>query len=552
MNTSIVPRAFDSGVDLWVPDARLMDRISQVLDELSRGDLPARIHRRDHTVWSQSATEIQDRLGWLDLPSTMPSRLGEIRGFVDALRARHVQDVVLLGMGGSSLAPEVFRRSFAGSPGHPRLHVLDTTSPDWIRSVTRAIQPKTSHFLVASKSGSTIEVRTLYAFFREFVKAGGVAEPGASFTAITDPGTGLEELARKDGFDRIFTNPPDLGGRYSALSFFGLVPAAILGIDVRELLVRAARMASSTLPGSPASANSGLVLGAALGVLALEGRDKLTIRASRPLDSFGLWVEQLIAESTGKEGKGIFPIEGEPILDPKIYGSDRVFALVSVGNDSSFEREASALAERGHPVLMTRLADPLDLGAEMLRWEYATAVAGHLLGIHPFDQPNVETAKIRARAVLEALSRGEKGESIREDDPVPQLQRAKPPEVVGLMVYGEPTAELEAAFASLRRTLGERSGVATTLGYGPRFLHSTGQLHKGGTSRAVYIQLLAAESPLAIPGEKIGFDQLIEAQATGDYLALRDAGKSVTRAKLEGSAANTVRAWESRIRGAGK
>ncbi len=524
------------------------DRAVLALGKLVADRIAARIEARDSTVWRDDAREITDRLGWLDLPHTMPARTGEIRTFVDRLRQDGVSDVVLLGMGGSSLAPEVFRRTFGSAPGFPRLHVLDTTSPSWIRRVTNEIDPRRMHALVASKSGSTIEVRTLFAHFLECVRGAGIERPGSRFTAITDPGTGLEQLARSHDFSTIFTNPPDIGGRYSALSFFGLVPAAVLGVDVDRLLERAKSMAERCRAETPAPDHAGLVLGAILGSAARAGRDKLTLVASAEIDSFGLWIEQLIAESTGKEDTGIVPVIGEPAVDPMRYGADRLFVAISVGDDPAVIRRAAKLAAAGHPVMSFVLADRLDLGAEMFRWEYATAVAGHLLEIHPFDQPNVEAAKRRARTILDDLTRGAPAESIPEEDPMELFDMARSGDTVAFKVFGEPTAELESAFDDLRAALVERRGVATTLGFGPRFLHSTGQLHKGGPPNAVFVQLVLQEAPLPIPGERFGFETLIAAQAAGDWLALRDSGRRVARAPQAANPAVMVQDWARRVR----
>ncbi len=550
VNRRSVPEEAAGSAGSLAGDPATRDAASLALRALAAADFAGRIARRDTTLWRDDPAEIADRLGWLDLPRTMPAHGEALRAFAAELHDRGVADLVLLGMGGSSLAPEVFRRTFGSAPGQPRLHVLDTTSPDWIRRVTGAVSPASLHVLVASKSGSTIEVRTLFAHFEDFVKQSGEALPGKHFTAITDPGTGLEELARSHGFARVFTNPPDLGGRYSALSLFGLVPAAALGSDGGALLERADAMARRCAPEVPPEENPGLVLGALLGSAANAGRDKLTIVTSRPIESFGLWIEQLIAESTGKDGTGVVPVDAEPWVDPVRYGKDRLFVAVVLGEDGAVLGRARSLTEAGHPVFTIRLEDRLDLGAEMFRWEYATSVCGRLLGVHPFDQPNVEAAKKKARTILDALGRGEAIPPIPEADPVPSLAAVAPGEMVGLMVYGEPRPELEAALAEMRSTIVEVRGVATTLGFGPRFLHSTGQLHKGGPPRALYVQLVLDEEPLPIPGEGIGFEQLIAAQAAGDYLALVDSGKRVVRASPGRNPAGTVRETAKRLRSA--
>jgi glucose-6-phosphate isomerase/transaldolase/glucose-6-phosphate isomerase len=450
-----------------------------------------------------------------------------------------VEDVLLLGMGGSSLAPEVFRRTLGSAPGRPRLHVLDTTSPRRIRRVTEAIDARRFHALVASKSGSTIEVRTLFAHYRAV--AAGVGEPGARFTAITDPGTGLEELARAEGFRACFTNDPDIGGRYSALSCFGLVPAAVLGADVDGLLDRAAGMAAACLDDGPAASNPGCVLGAALGAAAGAGRDKLTLLLSPEIESLGLWVEQLVAESTGKDGRGIVPVVGEPWVGAGALGNDRLFVAsrVAGGRNEGLDARVAELQAAGCPVLTIDLDGPLDLGAAMFRWEHATAVAGHVLGIQPFDQPDVQSTKAATMRILDALRRGESLPDEAGGDGGRLLRAARPGDYVALMVYGDPSSELLDALDELRAAVGRSLRLATTLGIGPRFLHSTGQLHKGGAANGVFLQILLDEEDVPVPGEHFGFRELLGAQAGGDLDALRAAGRRVAR--LDGDPVRAVR-----------
>jgi glucose-6-phosphate isomerase len=529
-------------------DPRVREGAAQALRLLKERKIAARMWARDHTVWRADPAEIRDRLGWLDLPRTMAPRIPELRRIAEEVQER-ADDVVLLGMGGSSLAPEVFAQSFGPRPGFPRLHVLDSTSPRRIRSVGESVNWKRLHVLAASKSGSTIEVRTLFAHFFEGLRARGI-EPGACFTAITDPGTSLAELGASRRFSRVLLNPPDLGGRYSALSLFGLLPAALLGIDLDRLLQSAAAMARSCEPDVPAEENPGLVLGALLGSAAHAGRDKLTLRIAPPLESFALWIEQLVAESTGKDGVGIVPVAGEPRVDPSLYGADRLFVAITPGSDLQGVEDAAALQAAGHPLVHLPAGGAEDLGAEMFRWEFATAVAGHLLGIHPFDQPNVEAAKRYARDLFEALKGGENLERISERDPVSFLASAHSGDHVGIMVYGDPDAQLLSALQELRAAILEQTRAATTLGIGPRFLHSTGQLHKGGSPQARYLQMVLPENPLPIPGEGVGFDQLLFAQAAGDYRALAESKKPVARAPAAGDPAEAVREWAMRLGGA--
>lgn len=517
---------------------------AEALRELERGSVPRRIWSRDHTVWREDPTEIRDRLGWLDVGDEMQPRLGGIRGFARGLVDSGVRDVVLLGMGGSSLAPEVFHRTFGSAAGSPRLHVLDSTSPAWIRRVTAALTPGAFHVLVASKSGSTIEVRTLAAHFREVALSGGIDPPGKVFTAITDPGTGLDERAAAEGFHAVFRNPPDIGGRFSALSCFGLVPAAVLGMDLDELLDGAARMRNACGPDAPIARNPGAVLGAFLGATARGGRDKLGLLLSPSVSSFGLWIEQLLAESTGKDAVGILPVTDEPAVGPESMAGDRAFVAIAVEGDvhGALDARSVALEEAGHPVFRIEMPDPLAIGAEMFRWEFATAVAGHLLHIHPFDQPDVQSAKTQTQGILDSFARGERPVSVPTEDPEDALRGLRDGGYVALQVYGDPDEDLLAALSRWRQTIQRRFRVPTTLGIGPRFLHSTGQLHKGGREGGVFLQLVLDEAPLPIPGEPLDFAQLIRAQADGDRAALRDRKRRVVRIDPGNHAADTVRA----------
>ncbi|MBZ0266531.1 glucose-6-phosphate isomerase, partial [bacterium] len=484
---------------------------AKAMDDLERGGVPGRIWAGDHTVWRDDPTEINNRLGWLGVPAEMRGALGEIRSFTKGLQERGVRDVVLIGMGGSSLAPEVLRQTFGSADGHPRLHVVDSTSPAWIRRVTSQLDPATFHGLVASKSGSTIEVRTLLAHFLEVARGGGIDPPGASFTAITDPGTGLDERATAEHFHATFRNRPDIGGRFSALSHFGLVPAGVLGVNVEALLSGAERMAEACGKDVPVKGNPGAVLGSFLGAAALAGRDKLGLLLSGSVSSFALWIEQLLAESTGKEGRGILPVADEPAIDPHAMGKDRVFVSVRVDGDdnTALDARAAALAQAGHPVMGLRMANREALGGEMFRWEFATAIAGHLLGIHPFDQPDVQSAKTRTQEILAAAGRGEMPASPASERPGPALATLGEGGYAAIHVYGDPDEALMKAIAEWRAAIQQRYRVPTTLGIGPRFLHSTGQLHKGGAPGGVFLQIVLEEGELPIPGEPLGFGQLI-------------------------------------------
>ena len=522
--------------------APFADAVRAALASLASDAIPSRIWARDHTVWSEDPREITDRLGWLDVMREMRPHLPTIRAWADRLAGDGVDDVVLLGMGGSSLAPEVFRRTFPKVRGRPELHVLDTTSPHWIRRVTASLDLRRAHFVVASKSGTTIEVDTLFAYFRELVRSSVGAEWSDHFTAITDPGTRLADQAASEKLRAAFLNPPDIGGRFSALSLFGLVPAAALGVDVEALLASAEEMARECGPEAPVDANPGAVLGAVLAEGVRCGRDKMTLLRASPLSSFGLWVEQLLAESTGKNGTGIVPVVDEPGGEAEPSG-DRVFVAVGTapGADAALERSVDALRGAGAPIFRTWTGDLEGLGGEMFRWEFATAVAGHLLAIHPFDQPDVQSAKTRTSEILAKLARGERLAQVEPGDARALLGSLGEGDWVGLMVYGDPSEALTSALEQLRRALQTRRRVATTLGLGPRFLHSTGQLHKGGANRGVFLQIVLPEETLPIPGRPWGFRELMEAQADGDLSALREGGRRAERLRLVGDAAVAVR-----------
>ena len=514
--------------------------VNAALANLQERNAVARVWQRDHTVWKPDPKEITDRLGWLTVTGRMRQDLPLLTSLAETVRGEGYGHVALLGMGGSSLGPEVLRQTFGSAPGYPELLVLDSTIPAWIEAVAHAIDPRRTLFLVSSKSGGTIETLSLYRYFRDLVgAAAGDSKTGMNFVAITDPGAPLETLARDQGFRRVFANPADIGGRYSVLSYFGLVPAALIGMDVRALLERADAMSAACAASVPVQDNPGTHLGAVMGGAAVEGRNKLTLLTSPSIGSFGLWVEQLIAESTGKEGAGIVPIAGEPApSSPDFYGNDRLFAYLRVEDDDNSELEAqvNALEAAGHPVVRLDLADRLDLGAEFFRWEFATAVAGAVMGIHPFDQPDVQQAKDLTDQVLqERQSAGAL--------PAPEAPRSvenllsdagEEGGYVAIMPYVHGTAEIEAAFDSLRRRILERKRLPTTLGYGPRFLHSTGQLHKGGPATGYYLQITAERRrDLQVPEAPYTFGALADAQALGDLRALKAKGRRAAAVRLE-------------------
>jgi glucose-6-phosphate isomerase len=535
------------------------DAVERRINQLVNEGAAARIWRRDAAFWggdAARAASVSNRLGWLDVAREMLQRADEIERFATEIRDSGFTDAVLLGMGGSSLAPEVFRQSFARDETYPELHVLDTTDPASILAVESQIDLARTLFFVSSKSGGTIEPNALFAYFYERVgyKPVGAAltgsSPGANFVAITDDGSSLVETARSHGFRRIFTNPSDIGGRYSALSYFGLVPAAVAGINVRRLLERAV----AAMEQAQSVDSDALRLGAMLGEFATQGRDKATFLVSPEVGSFGLWLEQLIAESTGKAGTGILPVAGEPPGSPLKYGDDRVFVQIRFegGYDAEVDAVAGAVMAEGFPVAVIDMEDAYDLGAEMFRWEFAVAVAGQVLGINPFDEPNVQESKDNTNRVLAdfaatgtldvpridggvptALSRG--GEPDRNIlHPVQSLlAHVGEGDYLAITAYVQQTPSADDAFADMRVVVRDALGCATTLGYGPRFLHSTGQLHKGGPPKGVFLQVTVTDEPdLAIPGRAFTFGQLKRAQAIGDFESLAAHGRPVLRVHL--------------------
>ena len=519
--------------------------VEATLSDLGENDVPGRIWRKDHTVWKPDPTEIADRLGWLTITDVMEEQAANLRAFAKDVKDRGVNHVVLLGMGGSSLGPEVLRSTFGSAPGYPELIVLDSTVPDWIQSVTDVIDPAHTLFLVSSKSGGTLETLTAYRHFRSVLdKALGKKKAGGCFVAITDSGSPLERLAKTEGFLRVFANPSTIGGRYSVLSYFGMVPASLAGIDVSLLLDRADHLRESSASCVPADENPGVWLGAVMATLAKAGRDKLTVLTSPTLSSFGLWAEQLIAESLGKEGKGIVPVAGEPLLAPEHYGNDRLFVYLRMDGDNAADTDAGveALRSAGHPVVQLDLRDRYDVGAEFYRWEYATAIAGAVLEVNPFDQPNVQSAKDKTAEVLTHYAAAG---SLPDHAPATSLKEllsgASAGDYLAIMAYVEQTPETDAALASLRQRVMEKHHIATTVGYGPRFLHSTGQLHKGGPTTGLFLQITTDyKADIAIPGEDYSFGTLADAQSLGDIQALESLGRKTARVHVTGDVATGI------------
>ncbi|MEA2442762.1 MAG: transaldolase / glucose-6-phosphate isomerase, partial [Thermoleophilales bacterium] len=512
-----------------------------------------RIWAKDPTLWGgdKDTPELANRLGWLTISESMLEHVDELREFAGSCLDSGLTDVVLLGMGGSSLAPEVFRRSFGKLEDGLELHVLDSTDPGAILATERAIDLSKTLFLVSSKSGGTIETLSQFNHFYARVReAIGDDEAGAHFVAITDPGSGLAELADTHDFRALFLNDPDIGGRYSALSYFGLVPAALMGVDVRKLLEGAQVAETACANYDHSSGNSGLWLGCALGELALAGRDKLTFAVAEPIGSFGLWVEQLIAESLGKQGRGALPVAGEPIAAPDVYGPDRVFIHLQQADapEPGFATEMKDLGLAGHPVLAMDVHGPEDLGRIFFLAEFATAVAGWVLEVNPFDQPNVQEAKDATQRVLQAGDLPEI-ENASDDALRELIGAAEPPDYVAILGFVQPSDEFDRAIDALRVVIRDGRKVTTTFGYGPRYLHSTGQFHKGGPPTGRFLQLIHdGDEDVEIPEAPYTFRTLKNAQAIGDLEALRGHDRPAERVRLEGDPVQAVEALTQKIK----
>jgi transaldolase/glucose-6-phosphate isomerase len=522
---------------------KLQEPIAERVNTAVKDSVAARIWRRDPSLWGgPGVPEIENRLGWLTVTEPMLEHASGLREFAEQCRSEGFTDAVLLGMGGSSLGPEVIRRSFGELANSLRLQVLDSTHPDVVLRVQESVDIEKTIFIVSSKSGGTLETLSQYRHFAA------LAAPN-QFVVVTDPGSPLERLAGDDGLRRCFLNQPDIGGRYSVLSHFGLVPAALMGVEIEALLNRAQVAEQNCAHYDSSESNSGLWLGAAIGELARRGRDKLTFVVSSPIESFGLWVEQLVAESTGKHGRGILPVADEPLGSPEVYGDDRVFVYLrnSEQPDEQLDGAIDQLAGAGHPVLTLATHDAVDLGRVFFLAEFAVAVVGWALEINPFDQPNVQEAKDQTNRVLDSGSVPELA-AAGDDELRALLADAAPPHYVAIMGYLPPSAELDAAVADLREAVRAATGAATTFGYGPRFLHSTGQLHKGGPPTGRFLQLVSdPQRDAEIPGASYSFGTLIAAQSAGDLQTLRSHGLPAERVKLDGEPAAAVRALSERI-----
>ncbi len=548
----------------WALPGDLDAAVRASLEEWRATGKLRRLWARDASLWT--GEDEAAWLGWLGVTDDPRAHLPRLRMFAEEVRAAGFAHTLLMGMGGSSLCPEVLRGAFGRIPGFPELAVLDSTDPARIRALERAIDPARTLFIVSSKSGSTLEPNIFKQYFFERVKqALGAGEAGQRFIAITDPGSKLQRVAENDRFLRIFFGLPSIGGRYSALSDFGMVPAAVMGIDVAAFLDRADRMARACAPGVPPAENPGVVLGTILGVLGRRGRDKVTIVASPGVAGFGAWLEQLLAESTGKQGKGLIPVDGERHGPPGLYGGDRLFVYVRLepGPDPAQDAALEALARAGQPVVRIPLADPYDLAAEFFRWEIATAVAGSILGINPFDQPDVEASKIATRTLTaEYEAKGslppetpilEEGGLALFGDPKnaqalaaraggdrtlvgylrAHLGRLGAGDYMAILAYLEMSDGNRAHLQAMRHAVREAKRVATCLGFGPRFLHSTGQAYKGGPNSGVFLQVTCTDAvDLPVPGQAYTFGVVKAAQARGDFQVLAERDRRALRVHL--------------------
>lgn len=513
--------------------------VSNRARDLTAERIIERIWEKDFTVWGNSPEEISNRLGWLDCMEVTRKSITEIKTFVDEIRKEGFTDVLLMGMGGSSLAPEVFRLTFGVKEGFLDLHVLDSTHPEAIINYEKKLDPKKTLYIVSTKSGGTVETMSFMKYFYSSVsKKLGKENVSKHFIAITDPGSGLEDIAKKLNFRKIFLNDPDIGGRFSALSLFGIVPAALVGVDIEKLFDEA-KLLENEIKLLSIEKNTGAMLGVILGSLAESGVDKITFITSPQLKYLGGWMEQLIAESTGKKGKGILPVDLEPIVSVSNYGKDRVFIYIKLIEDNSLDSRVSEIKEAGFPLIEIEMKNVYQLGAEFFRWEFATAVVGHVIDIQPFDQPNVESAKIIARQMMKEFQEKGKLPELKTENDESSLSSflsdtKSGNNYVAIQAYLKPDEKIWQELQQLRLRILEKYKAATTLGYGPRFLHSTGQLHKGDSGNGFFIQFVSdVQNDVAIPDDagdnesSISFGTLIRSQALGDRQALLDNRRKV-------------------------
>jgi glucose-6-phosphate isomerase len=554
--------------------------VSRRISALASQRFVQRLFRGDASLWAKAPAarrSIRNRLGWLRSPERMLREVPRLEAFAREVREEGFRRVVLLGMGGSSLCVEVFRRLFPSPAGHPDLVVLDGTVPETVQRVEKCLDLPRTLFIVSSKSGTTGETAALQAYFWAKVRRLQGRAASRQFVAITDPGTPLSEEAAARGYRATFHNPPDIGGRYSALSYFGLVPAALGGVDIAEILRRALGMLERCGPDVPASDNPGLALGAALGTLARGGRDKMLLVVDQGLPSLELWIEQLVAESTGKDGRGLLPValpRSPGAWRAALEGRDRIAIGIALQDSRSGRDIGRRVAAAGAPGAVLALRDRLDLGAAMVQWEIATAVAGAVIGVNPFDEPNVAESKKSTEAALEEFdATGRLGEEpaavdegrarvflggLRSGPRRPTaaaavqtlVAAARPGDYFALLAYADPeNRPLRALLDKTRQALLSRTGLAVTVGYGPRYLHSTGQLHKGGPNTGLFVEIVPDDrTVLPIPGKAYDFETFKQAQALGDYRVLKRRGRRVLRLRVTDLASPALRTIVSAIR----
>ena len=557
----------------WSVPEQLRQKVQAALDDWTTNKKSARLWKRDASLWTNS--DEAKWLGWLNIADDGVARSQALKEL--AAQTASFDNALLLGMGGSSLCPEVLAMTFGRQKGHPQLHVLDSTDPAQVKSRAHQANPANSVFIVSSKSGTTLEPNIFKQYFLDEARKTVGAKAGEHFLAITDPGSKLQAIAEEDRFRRVFPGEPSIGGRYSALSNFGLVPAAVMGLDVSKLLDRTEQMVHACGPAVAGDQNPGVVLGCILGVLGNSGRDKVTIISSPRIYDLGAWLEQLLAESTGKQGKGLIPVNREELAAPDVYGDDRVFAYLRLQSDPSPEqdRRVAALEKAGQPVVRIEITDIYDMGQEFFRWEFATAVAGSVLGIHPFNQPDVEASKVATRQLTAEYERtgslpAEKpiadnggiklfadernarelwnaGRSV-EEMLAAHLERIKPGDYFALLAYVEMNDEHERFLQSMRHQVRDSRRVATCVGFGPRFLHSTGQAYKGGPNSGVFLQITADDAEdLPVPGQKYTFGIVKAAQARGDFQVLAERGRRALRVHLSADVSAGLRSLAAMI-----
>lgn len=545
----------------------IVEKVEKRLSLWQNQNIPSRLWNCDPAIWKENPTEqkeLADRLGWLNKPYKMLDKYDELQKFADEVK-NEFTNILLLGMGGSSLAPEVFAKTYGSKPGYPKLEIIDSTHPINIKHITETYDLEKTLFIVASKSGGTIETMSFFYFFHNEVSKFN-PNPGNQFVALTDPDTWLENFANEKKFRKIFSTPSDVGGRYSALTYFGMVPAALMGIDVERFLLNAKEIADECQSYVEAPKNPGFALGAALGELYENGQDKITFFVSQSFSSFPQWVEQLVAESTGKDGKGILPICDEEISPVSYYKNDRVFVFIKLTNDNNTELDtfASALIQAGKPALVFELDDVYQLAKEFYRWEIATALSSAVLKIHPFDQPDVQFAKTLAGESLKAYRvNGKLPESVpviidgavslidsknqfEKSDSISSalnkfFSQAEEHDYVSLMAFTEYGSEVSAALQNLRNKIKAKYSLATTIGFGPRFLHSTGQLHKGGKNNGLFLQITnEIKNDIEVPQQGYSFGVLITAQAQGDFNALVNKNRKVISLRITGNLVDAI------------